>query len=213
MDWPLRRHGAHRTLEREAVVEDTDEALAERMFSGDEEATRRLVSRYQGPLFGFLYRLTQNAAEAEDLFQESFYRALRSAVRYDLRRPFKYHRKRGGCRGRRAGNVHPRLQENLELRGSGRVRYLALSRRLERGHRHRSPPAFQRAEHETTHGFDQLILTLTVQARPSNYWSTTARAFGAWRCSSDSAPGRHRFLPRCGSCSGARRPRRRLPGS
>jgi RNA polymerase sigma-70 factor (ECF subfamily) len=59
------------------------------MFAGDERAASELVSRYQGPLFGLLYRLTGNAADAEELFQETFVRVLRASARFDPSRRFR----------------------------------------------------------------------------------------------------------------------------
>ncbi|HSF16446.1 MAG TPA: RNA polymerase sigma factor [Vicinamibacteria bacterium] len=67
----------------------SDEELARKMFAGDEKAALRLVERYQRPLFGFLYRFSRNAADAEELFQETFLRAIRASVSYDARRRFK----------------------------------------------------------------------------------------------------------------------------
>jgi RNA polymerase sigma-70 factor, ECF subfamily len=67
----------------------SDEELAPRFLSGDENAARILIKRYQRPLFGLLYRLTGNAADAEELFQEALYRALRAGATYDARRRFK----------------------------------------------------------------------------------------------------------------------------
>ena len=66
-----------------------DEELARSMFAGDERAAGELVARYQGPLFGLLYRLTGNAADAEELFQETFVRVLRASARFDPSRRFR----------------------------------------------------------------------------------------------------------------------------
>ena len=67
----------------------SDEDLARRLFEGDDLAARVLLERYQKPLFGLLYRLTGNAADAEELFQETFVRALRAGRSYDSSRRFK----------------------------------------------------------------------------------------------------------------------------
>jgi RNA polymerase sigma-70 factor (ECF subfamily) len=67
-----------------------DEALAQRIQQGGQQAMELLVDRYQGPLFAYLYRLTDgDAALAEDLVQESFVRVLRSIEQYQYPRPFK----------------------------------------------------------------------------------------------------------------------------
>ncbi len=59
------------------------------MFAGDEKATRQLLERYRRPLYGTLLRLTRNPADAEELFQETFLRALRAGSRFDASRRFK----------------------------------------------------------------------------------------------------------------------------
>lgn len=59
------------------------------MFAGNEGATRTLLARYRRPLYGFLFRLCGDTAEAEDLFQETFLRVLRSSRRFDPRGRFK----------------------------------------------------------------------------------------------------------------------------
>ena len=59
------------------------------MFAGDEKATRQLLERLHRPLYGTLLRLTKNRADAEELFQETFLRALRAGSRFDSSRRFK----------------------------------------------------------------------------------------------------------------------------
>lgn len=59
------------------------------MFAGDERATQQLLERYRRPLYGTLLRLTRNPADAEELFQETFLRALRAGSRFDPSRRFK----------------------------------------------------------------------------------------------------------------------------
>lgn len=53
-----------------------DSALYGRVRAGDQDALRLLVARYHRPLFDFLYRLTDDRAEAEDLVQQAFIRVL-----------------------------------------------------------------------------------------------------------------------------------------
>jgi RNA polymerase sigma-70 factor (ECF subfamily) len=71
------------------VDASSDQELARRLFQGDENAAKTLLERYQRPLFGLLYRLTGNAADADELFQETFVRVLRAAERFDHARRFK----------------------------------------------------------------------------------------------------------------------------
>ena len=52
----------------------SDEALYRRIVAGDEAALRTLIDRHREALFGFLYRMTNDRAIAEDLLQETFMR-------------------------------------------------------------------------------------------------------------------------------------------
>lgn len=56
----------------------------------DPEAFGRLYDVYYQPIFGFLYKRTGNAEVAKDLVSETFFQALKSIRRYELRgKPFK----------------------------------------------------------------------------------------------------------------------------
>jgi RNA polymerase sigma-70 factor (ECF subfamily) len=57
-------------------------------LAGDEAAYAELVERYEKPLVSFLFRYVGNRAVAEDLFQETFYRMLRSLDDYRPRAGF-----------------------------------------------------------------------------------------------------------------------------
>jgi RNA polymerase sigma-70 factor (ECF subfamily) len=50
----------------------TDESLIAAHLSGDAAAFRELVLRYGDSLLGYLFRMTGNRDQAEDLFQETF---------------------------------------------------------------------------------------------------------------------------------------------
>lgn len=52
-------------------------------------ATEELVLRYEGAIFGTLFRLTRSREDAEDLTQEAFVRALQKLDSFDASRPFK----------------------------------------------------------------------------------------------------------------------------
>ncbi len=67
----------------------SDEQLASRMYSGNEKAARELLDRFKRPLYSLLYRLTRNKADADELFQETFTRALRARSSYDSRKKFR----------------------------------------------------------------------------------------------------------------------------
>ncbi len=78
----------------------TDEQLARAASDGDRSAFEELVRRYMKPIFNFVYRMTANYAEADDLTQDVFlqlYRSLPSA-RLDLPfRPWLYVIARNKC--------------------------------------------------------------------------------------------------------------------
>lgn len=101
-----------------------DEDLARRLFEGDDRAAKALLERYRRPLFGLLYRLTGNAADAEELFQETFLRALRAGTRFDGSRrlkPWLYTIATNLARDRASRMRHkanPELRANEDLPGA-----------------------------------------------------------------------------------------------
>ncbi len=67
----------------------TDEQLVEAYLAGGEGALRTLVGRYAGPVFNFLYRMLGNVADAEDVAQETFFRAWKYLKRFNGEKRFK----------------------------------------------------------------------------------------------------------------------------
>ncbi|HDP35558.1 MAG TPA: RNA polymerase sigma factor [Candidatus Hydrogenedentes bacterium] len=65
-----------------ALKAKTDEQLMRRSRSGDEDAFALLVRRYEAPLYRYLFRMLQNSADAEDVFQETFLRIYRNLHRF-----------------------------------------------------------------------------------------------------------------------------------
>jgi RNA polymerase sigma-70 factor (ECF subfamily) len=61
---------------------DPDETLIARVKAGDQLAFSMLVHRYEAPLFNYLRRLLRNAADAEDVFQETFLRVYQHVHRF-----------------------------------------------------------------------------------------------------------------------------------
>lgn len=66
---------------------ESDEALMQRVQRSDEDAFEALFSRYRGRLYGFLLRRVGDA-DADDLFQETWLRVVRSRELFDPRRRF-----------------------------------------------------------------------------------------------------------------------------
>lgn len=54
----------------------TDEVLISRFASGDASAFDTLLSRHRDYLYGYIYSLVQNTEESEDIFQETFAKAI-----------------------------------------------------------------------------------------------------------------------------------------
>ncbi len=62
-----------------------DRQLVERTRSGDEQAFRELLRRFERPIFSLVYRLVRHRETAEDLAQEAFVKAFQNLDRYDPR--------------------------------------------------------------------------------------------------------------------------------
>ena len=67
-------------------LSDADVML--RVKAGDEPAFEYLVQKYRRPMVGFMYRMSHNAAAAEDLAQEVFLRVYRSRSGYEASAKF-----------------------------------------------------------------------------------------------------------------------------
>jgi RNA polymerase sigma-70 factor, ECF subfamily len=65
----------------------TDEELIRAVAGGDERALRDLTGRYERALHQFLYRHT-GGRDVDDLYQETWLRAVRAARRFDPTRRF-----------------------------------------------------------------------------------------------------------------------------
>ncbi len=61
----------------------SDESLFQAYTRGDKASFEDLVNRYKNPLFAYLVRTMGDRAAAEDIFQESLERVVRSAGRFD----------------------------------------------------------------------------------------------------------------------------------
>ena len=56
-----------------------------RYLDGDADAMDAMVERYRRPLFGFIRSMTGSGADADEVYQETWFRALRSLPRYRAR--------------------------------------------------------------------------------------------------------------------------------
>lgn len=75
--------GSRRGPENSRPQDTSDEALFQAYTRGDTICFEKLVDRYKNPLFAYLVRTVGNRAAAEDIFQESLEKVVRSAGRFD----------------------------------------------------------------------------------------------------------------------------------
>ena len=68
----------------------SDAEVMLRVKAGDESAFDYLVQKYRRPMVSFMYRMSHNAAAAEDLAQEVFLRVYRSRETYEAEREVHY---------------------------------------------------------------------------------------------------------------------------
>lgn len=66
-----------------------DRELVEAVRSGDLQAARLLIDRFQGIVFGLCYRMMGHRHDAEDVAQEALLRALRGLSGFDGARPLR----------------------------------------------------------------------------------------------------------------------------
>jgi RNA polymerase sigma-70 factor (ECF subfamily) len=64
------------------TMEETDSQLVTRYRRGQVDALEWLVERYRRSLFGFIYNMTRGREEAEEVFQEVWFRAIRKIDMY-----------------------------------------------------------------------------------------------------------------------------------
>jgi RNA polymerase sigma-70 factor (ECF subfamily) len=69
-------------------MEWSDAAAADETRKGNSQAFRVLVERHSRALFRLAYRMTGNEQDAEDLVQETFFRAYKQIGRFDGRAAF-----------------------------------------------------------------------------------------------------------------------------
>lgn len=74
------------TEEQRSIADDQARQLLGEYRRGETEALGRLVELYRKPLFAFIYRMIGGANDAEEVFQEVWFRAIRSLDRYEDQR-------------------------------------------------------------------------------------------------------------------------------
>lgn len=66
-----------------------DVELIEKHRSGDSQAIEKLVIKYQKPIYGLIYRLTNDLEESKDLTQKTFLKAVRGIEKFRNESSFK----------------------------------------------------------------------------------------------------------------------------
>jgi RNA polymerase sigma-70 factor (ECF subfamily) len=70
-------------------MDRTDAQLIDAYIEGDEKAFEELVARYLKIIYGFVYRLTRNESETEDISQETFVKVWKNISKYNSGQSFK----------------------------------------------------------------------------------------------------------------------------
>lgn len=68
---------------------ETDDELITASIAGDERALSILMDRYLSPVYSFALSITSNKEDAEDIAQETFFKAWKNLKRFKLGAPFK----------------------------------------------------------------------------------------------------------------------------
>jgi len=68
--------------------DDSDESLMLRYRDGDVRAFEVLVTRHRKPIYNFILRFVRDAAQAEDVLQETFLRLIKGADAYERQAKF-----------------------------------------------------------------------------------------------------------------------------
>jgi len=118
------------TVGHSITMNDPDLSLVERSQQNDLEAFEVLVQRYQGKVYSFVCKMTNDVADAEDIVQEVFIRVYRSIHRFRAESTFQtwlYRIALNMCvdRSRRSQREVPvafSLDANPEQEGTERLR-------------------------------------------------------------------------------------------
>ena len=66
-----------------------DRTLVEALRSGEPQAPSLLLGRYHGIVYGLCFRMMRHRQDAEDVVQDTFFRALKGLKRFDASRPLR----------------------------------------------------------------------------------------------------------------------------
>ncbi len=71
------------------MTENNDEQLIKQYLDGDEKALEILVQKYLKQIYNFVFRMTRNAHDAEDIAQEVFLKTWKNLKKFDKNKSFK----------------------------------------------------------------------------------------------------------------------------
>lgn len=63
-------------------MELTDKGLLNQYKRGDVDALQQLVERYRGPLYGYIINMTEGSGDADEVFQEVWFKVIRKISAY-----------------------------------------------------------------------------------------------------------------------------------
>ena len=67
----------------------TDEQLIESYLNGEKEALEFLIKKYLKPIFGFAFSYTKNSEDAEEITQDTFFKAWKNLKKFDKEKKLK----------------------------------------------------------------------------------------------------------------------------
>lgn len=70
------------------MVDESDESLMLRYCKGEVRAFEVLVKRHRKPVYNFIFRFVRDAAQADDVLQETFLRLIKSSAGYEQQARF-----------------------------------------------------------------------------------------------------------------------------
>ena len=73
---------ASRIRDDERLMDSSEQACLERYRRGDRHALEALVDLYRRPLYGFILRMLEGRGDADDIFQETWERAIRNLPQF-----------------------------------------------------------------------------------------------------------------------------------